>query len=490
MSWFSVFGKRTSKSTHSNAPVLFTNSLTGTRDIFSSAKAGVATLYSCGPTVYSKAQIGNLRAYVFSDTIARVLAQADYRVKRVINITDVGHLTSDADEGEDKMHVGAAREGLSATEIASKYSALFLQDLAALNIATADISFPRATEYIPEQIALIELLEKKGFTYKTSDGIYFDTMRFPGYGTLGIKEDHQTREAVIADIGRRISINKEKRSPADFALWRFSPIGNTRLQEWKSPWGRGFPGWHVECSAMARALLGQPLDIHTGGIDHLSVHHPNEIAQSEAAYGTPLARFWLHGAFLTVDGAKVSKSLGNDIYLSDIIERGYHPIALRYFFLQAHYHSSVSFTWDALHASDEGLRRLWRLARDVRAISSERRQPSDQARQLMSYVRDDLATPAVLALLWQTLRDDELSPAQLWDLILVADEVLGLQLSNPPALLAFPLPADIQHLRDQRDNARAARDFVLSDTLRIHIENRGYRVDDGPSGTVVTRVPG
>jgi cysteinyl-tRNA synthetase len=491
MAWFPAFWRRSESRSVSSAPILLSNTLTGKKEIFTPHKAGVATLYSCGPTVYSKAQIGNLRAYMFADTIARVLAQADYRVRRVINITDVGHLVSDADEGEDKMLVGATREGLSAEDVAAKYTNLFMTDLALLGVDTGDIRFPKATEYIPEQIALTVELEKKGYTYRTHDGIYFDTHAFPEYDVFGMHRSLQTKEAALADIGRRITLNKQKRSPADFALWRFSTPNSARLQEWDSPWGRGFPGWHVECSAMARALLGQPVDIHTGGIDHIPVHHTNEIAQSQAAYGTPLARYWMHQAFLTVDGTKVSKSLGNDVYLSDIADRGYHPLSLRYLFLQAHYSSPLSFTWEALAASNEALQRLWRVCRDARALSSEKRQAGEVGRRIIALVRDDLATPQALALLWEALKDDEIPPAQLWDAICVAEELFGLRLINPPATPApLSIPDDIQSLVTERDAARASQDFARSDELRIHIQNRGYLVEDSPSGTVVTRVRG
>lgn len=488
MNWFSRFLSRTNRATESTAPVLFTNTLTGSKEVFSPYKAGVATLYSCGPTVYSKAQIGNLRAYIFSDLVARVLLQAGYRVRRVINITDVGHLVSDADEGEDKMSVGATREGKTATEIADTYTRLFVEDLEALSIDTSSIKFPRATEYIPEQIALIERLEKGGHTYRTSDGIYFDTSTFPGYGAFTHGNHATTRESALADIGRRVTSNKEKRRPADFALWRFSRSGSSRLQEWQSPWGLGFPGWHVECSAMARALLGQPIDIHTGGIDHIPVHHTNEIAQSEAAYHTPLARVWMHGAFLTVDGAKISKSLNNDVYLSDIVERGFHPLSLRYFFLQAHYSTNVSFTWEALAASNEALHRLWKLASAAKALAKEKRSPSPEARRLIALLRDNLGTPAALALLWEILKDDELAPAKIWDAVCVADEVFGLDLVGSSRSTPEELPEDIVQMARERDTARHTQDFARADQLRIHIESRGYRVDDGPLGTVVTRV--
>lgn len=488
MSWFSTLFTRPSKATHSSAPVLLQNTLTGKKEIFTPYKANIATLYSCGPTVYSKAQIGNLRAYVFADLIARTLEGAGYHTRRVINITDVGHLVSDADEGEDKMELGAKREGVSAVEIADRYTKLFIEDLTLLGIDVGAITFPRATEYIKEQIDIVKILETKEFTYRADDGIYFDTQKFAGYGALGGITARGTREYALADLGRRITKNKEKRDPADFALWRFSPRGSRREQEWPSPWGLGFPGWHIECSAMARALLGQPIDIHTGGIDHIPVHHNNEIAQSEAAYNTPFVRYWMHEAFLTIDGTKVSKSLGNDVYVSDIVTRGHNPLALRYFFLQAHYHSPISFTWDALKASDEALHRLWKLARDVRALSSERRTPSDNARRIVALLRDDLATPAALALLWESLKDDELTPAQQWDAIVVADTVLGLSLTNPPLAPApVELPEDIEELAHERDLARSAKDYARSDQLRVQLENRGYRVEDGPEGTIVTK---
>lgn len=488
MAWFSRL-RRTSSERASTAPVLLTNTLTGTKDIFTPYRAGTATLYSCGPTVYSRAHVGNLRAFIFSDTIARMLEHAGYRVRRVINITDVGHLVADADEGEDKMQVGAKREGLTAEQIAEKYTNLFLTDLALLGVDTQDIRFPKATDYIPEQIAIIELLEKKGLTYRTADGIYFDTGAFAGYGAFGTLPTN--KEAALADLGRRITTNKEKRAPADFALWRFSPRTGTRLQEWQSPWGMGFPGWHIECSAMARALLGQPIDIHTGGVDHIPVHHTNEIAQSEGAFGTPLARVWMHQAFLAVDGAKVSKSLGNDVYLSDIIERGYHPLALRYFFLQAHYKTTISFTWDALAASDEALRRLWRLCRDARALSSEKCVAGEASRAITALVRDDLSTAQALARLWEALKDEEIAPAELWDAVATADALFGLRLTNPPAVPApAPVPEDIAALVNEREEARAQRDFAHSDQLRIHIQERGYLVEDSPSGPIVTPVRG
>lgn len=447
-------------------------------------------MYTCGPTVYGRAHIGNLRAYIFSDLTARVLREAGYRVRRVINITDVGHLVSDADEGQDKMEVGARREGVSAEAIANRYTAQFIDDIEQLNVGTTDVLFPRATEYVKEQIEMIKALEEKGLTYHTSDGIYFDTAKFPDYGKLGGVADAMRREVALADLGRRITENKEKRQPADFALWKFSPTEGSRLQEWGSPWGMGFPGWHIECSAMAKALLGITLDIHTGGMDHIPVHHNNEIAQSESLSHKPLARYWLHGAFLNIESEKISKSLENDIYLSDITDRGYSPLVLRYFFLQAHYRSPLNFTWEALAACNEALNRLWRLAKETKEGAKGRTKPTDASRRVVALLRDDLGTPAALALVWDALKDDELSPAEAWGVVVSADPILGLSLMNPPSSTSTPLPEDIQQLAAERDIARSNRDFARSDELRIHIEKGGYRVEDGPSGTVVTKRPG
>lgn len=494
MSWLSRFLNQPSRPTTSNAAILFTNTLTGKKEVFSPQRAGLVSMYSCGPTVYNRAHIGNLRAYVFSDLIARTLTASGYHVRRVINITDVGHLTGenegDADSGEDKMEKGARREGTSVRDIAERYTTLFMEDIALLNISTEDVLFPRATEYVKEQIDMIRALEVGDFTYATSDGIYFDTSRFPGYGKLGLKADHMRLEAAFASLEGRIKENKEKRHAADFALWKFSPKGEQRLQEWQSPWGPGFPGWHIECSAMVKAILGPTIDIHTGGMDHIPVHHNNEIAQSESLSHKPLARFWMHGAFLTIESEKISKSLGNSILVSEIVERGYHPLAYRYLLLQAHYRSPVNFSWESLAAANEALQRLWKLSRETKEAAKGREVPSDASRRMLALLRDDLATPQALALLWETIKDDDLDSEAVWGVIVTADSVLGLSLVLPPhATAPAPLPADILALAQERDAARLKQDFARSDELRIHIEERGYRVDDAPSGTIVTPRP-
>lgn len=487
MKWLTSLFARESEPAKSDAPLFFTNTLSGKKEAFSSRKAGEASLYSCGPTVYSKQHIGNLKAPIFADLVARVLTSSGYRVRRVMNITDVGHLVSNADEGEDKMEAGARLEGLSAQEIAARYTKAFLEDIKALNIDTDALSFPRATDYIKEQVAMVQTLEEKGYTYKTSDGVYFDTSRFPAYGALS-HGGTAFREEAFAEIGRRIAGNDEKKHPADFALWKFSPHGSQRQQEWSSPWGMGFPGWHIECSAMAKALLGPELDIHTGGIDHIPVHHTNEIAQSESVNGRPLSRFWMHEAFINLGDEKIAKSTGNVIYLSDITERGYSPLALRYLFLQAHYRSPISFSWDALAAANEALGRLSRLTHKINVEARGSLKQSDASRQMIALLRDDLATPAALALLWQSVRDDDMEREEQLAVIDAAESVLGLSLLAPQDTL--DVPAHIQALIDERELARKNGDFDKSDALRIHILEGGYHVEDGPSGTIVTRKPG
>lgn len=467
-------------------PVLFTNTLGNRKERFASIKPGIVSLYSCGPTVYGPAHIGNLRAYVFSDLIARVLQSAGYRLKRVINITDVGHLVGDGDQGQDKMAVGAAREGVRPEDIAKLYSDLFVKDIAALGIDTRNIAFPRATEYIQEQIAMVKTLEEKGFAYPARDGIYFDTSKFAGYGKLGGVGDAGEEQG-----HERIEANADKKHPHDFALWRKAKTGD--LQQWDSPWGRGNPGWHIECSAMIRAILGAEIDVHTGGMDHIPVHHNNEIAQSESANARPLARYWIHGAFLTIEGDKISKSLNNDIYLSDIEKRGFHPLALRYFFLQASYRTPLSFSWTALESASEALNRLWRHAAELKAEAGGEEDPSEERDRIVATLYDDLATPQAIGLIWDALRDDGLSAGEKWGILAAADRILGLSLAQPPKgvlpIASIDLPPDIRRLVEERDAVRARKDYAAADRLREDLQNRGYRVDDGPSGTLLTSLP-
>lgn len=476
-----LFGRAEPKD--STIPIFFTNSLSGKKELFAPLKAGFVTLYSCGPTVYDRVHIGNLRSYVFSDTVARVLLTAGYRVRRVINITDVGHMVGDTDLGEDKMAAGAKRERATPKQIADRYASAFMEDIRVLNVNTSDILFPRATEYIKEQIAMIQTLEEKGFAYRLPDGVYFDTSRFAAYGALGGIADVEQQE------GARVAIVRGKRHPHDFVLWRKAKQHD--LQHWDSPWGPGNPGWHIECSAMARSLLGQEIDIHTGGMDHIPVHHNNEMAQSEAVSGRTFVRYWLHNAFLTMSGDKISKSLGNVFYLSDVTAHNLHPLALRYFFLQAHYRTPLSFSWDALGAASEALRRLWRAAHDIAEESGRMGAHSDAKERMIGILRDDLATPQAIGFLWETLRDEELSAAERFGVLEAAEAVFGLSLLAPPGdavpHVTNELPADIQDIVKKRDEAREKNDFAAADRFRDELKKRGYRVEDKVEGTLLTK---
>lgn len=487
MSWLTSLTRgftKSERSTHDNQLVqlFFTNTMSGKKELFVPLKPGVVSLYSCGPTVYSQQHIGNLRAVVFSDTLARTLGAAGYRVHRVINITDVGHLVGDGDEGDDKMTVGASREHTTPHAIAERYTKIFLDDIAALNVDINAISFPHATDYIKEQIALARTLEEKGFAYRLSDGLYFDTQRFPKYGVLGHVADAKL------EAGARVTPTAGKHTSADFVLWRNAKPND--LQQWDSPWGCGNPGWHIECSAMARSLLGQEIDIHTGGEDHISVHHNNEIAQSEAASGRPFVRYWMHNAFINMDGEKISKSIGNVVNLSDIITKGYQPLALRYFFLQAHYRTPLSFSWSALAAAASALDRLWRLAREIATESNRIGTSCEASTYFIATMRDDLATPQALSILWDSLKSEEYTPEEKWGLIEAADRHLGISLVEPPApnrLSKESIPAELQDLLARREAARAAHDFAAADQIRDTIEKSGYRVEDGPEGPMLVQ---
>lgn len=465
--------------------VFLTNTLSGKKELFLPLKPGLAAMYSCGPTVYGRQHIGNMRAAVFSDTLARTLKNAGFHVRRVTNITDVGHLVGDGDLGEDKMAVGAKRENISPTEMAERYTKIYLEDIADLNIDTDDIFFPRATDYIQEQIAMARTLEEKGFAYRLADGLYFDTQKFPRYGVLG------NVAGVKLEAGARVEQTADKRHPSDFALWRSAKPGD--LQVWDSPWGPGNPGWSIECSAMARSLLGLELDLHTGGEEHVMVHHNNEIAQSEASSGRTFVRYWLHNAHLTMGGEKISKSLGNTVDLSEIVAKGCHPLALRYFFLQAHYRTPLSFSYDAVTGSNEALHRLWRLSQEI-AQESKRKDAHSEARErFLAAARDDLATPQALAALWDALRSEDYSPEEKWGLLEDADAILGLSLTNPPLpepLSPTELPEEVRKMLSSREAARAGRNFKEADRIRKELEKGGYRVEDGPHGPLVTRKQG
>jgi cysteinyl-tRNA synthetase len=429
-------------------------------------------MYTCGPTVYDYAHIGNLRTYVFEDILRRVLESAGYQVRHVMNITDVGHLTSDADTGEDRMEKGSRRTGQSAWEIARLYTEEFQKDLARLNIEEPHV-WCRATDHIPEQIAMIRAIEAKGFTYRTADGIYFDTSKLPDYGYLARLKREGLQAGTRVDIG-------EKRHPTDFALWKFSAPDEKRQMEWDSPWGIGFPGWHIECSAMAAKYLGPYFDIHCGGEDHIMVHHPNEIAQTEAAHGTRLANFWMHGYFLQIDEARMGKSEGNFLRLETLIDRGYDPLIWRFFCLGAHYRAKLTFTWESLDAAATALQRL---RTSVHGWGAPGAVDPEFLRRFRVEVEDDLNMPRALAVTWDLVRSD-LDPAARKATVIEFDRVLGLGLGSWQPR-AETIPDEIMRLVEERQRARQERRYKDADAVRDQIRAQGYEVEDTPSGPLV-----
>ncbi len=443
-------------------------------------------MYSCGPTVYADQHIGNMRAYVFADTLKRALLFKGMPVRHVINITDVGHLTSDADTGDDKLEVAARREHRSAREIAEAYTAEFKTDLRRLRVIEPDV-WCKATDHIDQMIAFATAREEGGWCYRLASGLYFDTSKDRSYGELA-------RLGLTGQrAGARVDVVEGKRNGSDFAVWRTSAPGENRQMEWDSPWGRGAPGWHLECSVMSMVYLGRHFDIHTGGVDHIPVHHTNEIAQSEAYLGDgrPWVRWWLHGEFINLRGAKISKSTGGGVLLSDLIDRGYHPLAYRYLLLQSHYRSQAEFTWDAMSAARTGLRRL------VDRFAAARTEPAAglslaAGRHLDAFDRavcDDLGTPKALAAAVAAARDGTLSDADLTALAVRFDAVLGIGLTDlTPADLDLAActaasAAEVEPLVAERSRARAARDFARSDRLREQLAAMGVVVEDHQDGT-------
>ncbi len=435
------------------------NTLTRRKEDFKPLKDKRVGLYTCGPTVYWYQHIGNLRSYVFSDLLKRVLLFNGYKVKHVMNITDVGHLTSNADEGEDKMEVATKKEGKKAGEIADYYWRIFKQDFKKLNIIEPNI-WCKATEHIKEQIEMVKKLEQKGDTYKTSDGLYFDTSRVKDYGQLSTLKDIKE--------GARVEKNPEKKNPSDFALWKFSEKPGVRQQEWDSPWGLGFPGWHLECSAMSSKYLGEQFDIHTGGEDHIAIHHPNEIAQSEGAFGKkPWVKYWMHGAFLTFKGEKVSKSKGGLYTISELAEQGFEPLAYRYLCLMTHYRKPLSFSLASLKAAQDGLNNL------------RRELPDDKGKVLKKYlddftaaVNDDLNLPKSLGVLRRVIKSKEIGRRAT---INEFDKVLGLGLNE---VRQTKIPQVVLKLAEERETARQERDWSRADELRKKIEKLGYIIED------------
>ena len=479
--------------TNFGAPLELFNTLGRRLEPFVPREAGTASVYSCGPTVYAFQHIGNLRTYVFADTLKRVLLWKGYDVRHVINITDVGHLTSDEDEGEDKMEAGARREGRTIWEIAAFYTDAFLEDLDRLRILPPTL-WSKATDHIPQMVAFAQTLEERGLTYVLPSGLYYDTSKDDDYGKLALLDLEGLRE------GERVDKLEGRRNPSDFAVWRTTPPGESRQMEWDSPWGRGAPGWHLECSVMSIEHLGPHFDIHTGGVDHIPVHHTNEIAQSEGylADGEPWVRYWLHGEFINLKGAKMSKSKGGTLLLGDLMADGYHPAVYRYLLLGAHYRAQVDFDMAALDGAKTALRRLLeRLGRGRGATGvatmadAVARLDGQAAAHLDGFdraVSADLNTAKALAVVNAVARDDDLTDDDVGGLVAAFDAVLGLGLSDlTPADLDLARGdvdiSEVERLFAERSEARASKDWARADELKAQLADLGVEVQDSAGGS-------
>ncbi|MEK7603089.1 MAG: cysteine--tRNA ligase [Patescibacteria group bacterium] len=434
------------------------------------------SMYTCGPTVYNKLHIGNWVAYIRWDVLARTLRANGFKIKWIMNITDVGHLVSDADEGEDKLEKGAKREGKTAWQIADIYTKDFTGGIEHLNIDIDPRNLVRATDHIKEQLNLIKVLEKKGYTYVIDDGVYFDTSKFKNYSLLAkLSLDNQK-------AGVRVVENKQKLNPSDFALWKFSPKNKTRDMEWDSPWGRGFPGWHLECSAMAMKYLGSTIDLHAGGIDHIPIHHTNEIAQSEAATGKQFARIWVHGNFLTINGTKISKSLENDITLDDLNTKGFGPLDFRMFVLQSHYQTESNFTYEALQAAAQRLK-IFQMAADMRFQANEKStiwlNKSGVINDSLNALSNNLNSPQALKtvhMFFDQVIDEGINKSELElynEILLELDDLLGLKLT-----ISKEVSANIKELLKQRLSARQSKNWAEADKIRASLNARGIGVRD------------
>ena len=453
------------------------NTLTRKKEEFKPIKGKTVGLYTCGPTVYNFAHLGNLRTYIFEDILKRVLVYDGYKVKHIENITDVGHLVSDADQGEDKMMQALKREGLkpevkSLLQLADKYTRAFKRDIKLLNITEPD-KWTKATNHIKEMIKLIKAIAKNGYTYETQDGVYFNTAKFKKYGELaGLSK-------VDLKAGARVALGTKK-NLTDFALWIKAVNENkNHVMVWDSPWGKGFPGWHIECSAMSMKYLGNHFDIHCGGIDHIAVHHSNEIAQNEGATGRKSVNFWLHAEFLVVDSGRMGKSEGNFIALQTLVDQGFNPLAYRYLALQTHWRQRLTFSWPALQAAQNALFKL-------REIAADYDQPkigcAEYEQNFLKAINDDLNLPQALAIVWDLLKDKTLPTAAKKQSLLKFDRVLGLDLSSAKKP---EIPVEIKKLAAARQQYREQKNWAKADELRRELEARGYLVKDIKEGFII-----
>ncbi len=457
------------------------NTLTKKEEVFEPIKKDEVTLYSCGPTVYWYAHIGNLRAYIFVDILKKTLEYNEYKVKHVINITDVGHLTSDEDTGEDKLEKGAKRENKTVWEVAEYYTKAFQTNLKQLNIKDPSI-WTKVTDYIPEQIDIIKKLEEKGFTYIIEDGVYFDTSKLNNYGKLW------GSDKVELKAGARVEMVDGKKNITDFALWKFSPKNEKRQMEWESPWGIGFPGWHTECVAMAAKELGVPIDIHTGGIDHIQIHHTNELAQSDAIYNKELANFWLHNEYLVLKTKKMSKSKGEILRVETLIEKNINPLAYRYLCLGAHYRSELAFSWESIENAQNSLYSLYSKVKNLDQREGFSTEKIDQyKKEFLDSINHDLDTPKALALLWKILKSSELNDNEKYILALEFDKIFGLKLDQLEK--DEEAPEEIKKLSKKREKYRKNKDWQKADEVREEIEKLGYIVEDAGSDAIIKKRP-
>ncbi len=458
------------------------NTLTRKTEKFEPINPPNVTTYSCGLTVYDYAHLGNMRTYTSTDILKRALTYLGYKVTHVMNITDVGHLTSDEDTGEDKLEKGAEKTGKSVAEVAKFFTDYFLYTLKELNIIPPNI-WCKATENVDEMIKLIKNLQEKGFIYETDQAVYFDTSKFPSYGKLS----RQPKEEKLKGAREEVYLDPQKKNPADFVLW-FKRVGHfaNHILHWPSPWGEGFPGWHIECSAMSMSCLKtDTIDIHTGGVDHIPVHHENEIAQSEASTGKPFVRYWVHFQFLTVDGKKMSKSLGNFYTIDDIKKHGIDPMALRLLFLQTHYRQTMNFTWDSARGAQEGYDNLKNIVLSLKSpnsrtsLSQEKLDKVDAYRKRFAQaIANDLQIPQAIAIMWEMLKSNIPSGDKL-DLLYNFDEVLGLKLRD---IQEEEIPQEIIELAKKRQQKRNEGNFTEADDLRKEIEEKGYLIEDVSGG--------
>ncbi len=460
------------------------NTLTRTKDNFIPLKGNEVRIYSCGPTVYSYAHIGNFRTYIFMDTLRRMLQYNGYKLKHVMNITDVGHLESDADEGEDKMEKAARKENKNPYEIAEFYTDAFMKDMKKLNIQMPEI-IAKATDHIQEMLKFVEEIMKNGYAYETSKGIYFDISKLDQYPVLS----NRNVEEQIA--GARVDVDPEKRNPYDFALWIKAP--ENHIMKWESPWGLSYPGWHIECSAMGRKYLGEQFDIHTGGVDHIPTHHENEIAQSKGACGKIPAKFWMHVEFLQVNGGKMSKSLGNVYTIEQLQEKGIEPLAYKLFCYTAHYRTKLNFTFEGAESSQKSLNRLREgfIKQKNGTDKIEEEIIEDYKNKFQEAINDDLNLPVAMGIVWEIIRNEKKSN-QFADLLLEFDQVLGLDLENSPKYIneqaKIELPEEVNELLKKRQEARNNKDWTLSDQLRDKIKEKGFIVKDTKEGMTIEKI--